>query len=135
MTRNDPHPPVTGPRFDVMGGSHAVITDARTSTSLEMARRVRRYSITMGFRTACFLSMLFVHGAFRWVLLGAAVFLPYIAVVLANQANTRTKPPRDLDDVPTSTAPQLTDGIHDGGEIIRGEWVDDEDPEARDRVA
>lgn len=126
---------VTGHRFDAMGGSHAVITDARTATSLEMASRIRRYSITMAFRTACFISMLFVHGAFRWVLLGIAVFLPYIAVVLANQANTRTQPPRKVDDLQPSTAPQITDGYHDGGEIIRGEWLGDDDPETRDRVA
>ncbi len=67
----------------------SVITDARVSTSEEMAGRVRRYAITMGFRTACFVAMIFVPGVWRWVLFAGAVFLPYIAVVLANQANQR----------------------------------------------
>ena len=33
----------------------SVITDARTATSEEHATRVRRYTITMAFRTACFI--------------------------------------------------------------------------------
>lgn len=132
--RNLGETPFNGPRFDVLGGSSAVITDARTSTSLEMSRRIRRYSIAMAFRTACFISMIFVHGSLRWVLLGVAVFLPYVAVVLANQANTRTQPPRESDDIGQSTVPQLTDGRHEDGEIIRGQLADDE-PETRDRVA
>lgn len=135
MTRKDSgETPFNGPRFDVLGGSSAVITDARTSTSLEMSRRIRRYGITMAFRTACFASMLFVHGPFRWVLLGVAVFLPYVAVVLANQANTRTQPPREVHDIAPTSAPQITDGHHEDGEIIQGELADDdEEPQVRDR--
>lgn len=137
MTHKDSgETPFTGPRFDVLGGgSSALITDARTATSLEMSRRIRRYTIAMAFRTACFVSMLFVHGSLRWVLLGVAVFLPYIAVVLANQANTRTRPPRPIDDLGPSGVAQITDGHHDGGEIISGELADDEEPHTRDRVA
>lgn len=135
MTRtNSGETPIHGPRFDALGGSSAVITDARTSTSLEMSRRIRRYSIAMAFRTACFISMIFVQGSLRWVLLAVAVFLPYVAVVLANQANNRTQPPREADDIGQNTAPQLTDGRHEGGEIITGELVDEE-PQTRDRVA
>ncbi len=122
----------TGTRFDALGGSStAVITDARMSTSAEMSSRIRRYSITMAFRTACFLSMIVVHGPFRWVLFGAAVFLPYMAVLLANQANRRTKAPRAVGSVEPSDAPQLTTGR---GEVISGQLAD-EDPDLRDRVA
>ena len=66
-----------------------VITDARSGASKEMSSRVRRYTYTMAFRTACFISMIFVPGVFRWILFACAVFLPLIAVVLANQANRR----------------------------------------------
>ncbi len=136
MTRHDSgETPSNGPRFDVLGGSSAIITDARDSTSLEMSRRIRRYSITMAFRTACFVSMLFVHGWLRWVLLGIAVFLPYIAVLFANQATSRTQAPRPVDDIGQNTAPQITDGHHEDGEIIEGELEDDEEPWPRDRVA
>lgn len=68
-----------------------VITDARGAASAEMSGRMRRYAITMAFRTACFLGMIFAHGWLRWVLLAAAVLLPYVAVVLANQADHRTR--------------------------------------------
>ena len=36
----------------------SVITNARTSTSEEMSGRIRRYTITMAFRTACFVAMI-----------------------------------------------------------------------------
>ena len=71
-----------------------MITDARSASSRELSGRVRRYTITMAFRMACFLSMLFVEGWPRWVLLACAVFLPYIAVVAANQSDQRTRPTR-----------------------------------------
>lgn len=67
----------------------AVITDARSGASQEIAARQRRYAITMAFRTACFIAMIFVPGVFRWVLFACAVFLPYVAVIFANQANQR----------------------------------------------
>lgn len=68
-----------------------VITDARSGASKELAARQRRYAITMAFRTACFIAMIFVPGVFRWILFAGAVFLPYVAVIFANQANQRDK--------------------------------------------
>ncbi len=43
-----------------------------------------KYSVAMGIRVLCILSILFIHG--WWVLIPAAgaVFLPYFAVVIAN---------------------------------------------------
>jgi hypothetical protein len=55
-----------------------------------MNSRVRRYTITMAFRTACFIAMIWVPGVFRWILFACALFLPYVAVVFANQANRRS---------------------------------------------
>jgi hypothetical protein len=55
-----------------------------------MHSRVVRYTFTMAFRTACFLAMYFVHGPTRWVLFACALVLPYIAVIMANQANQRS---------------------------------------------
>jgi hypothetical protein len=68
-------------------GSAPLITDARMGTSEEMSARIRNYTITMSFRAACFISMVFVHGVFRWVLFACAVLLPFIAVIAANQVN------------------------------------------------
>jgi hypothetical protein len=55
--------------------------------------------------------MIFVPGPFRWVLFACAVFLPYIAVVMANQAHT-TGTSRTVSGPEPSDAPQLTTG-HD----------------------
>jgi hypothetical protein len=90
-------------------GSTALITDARTPASVEMSSRVRRYTYTMAFRTACFLSMIFVDGVARWVLFACALVLPYIAVILANQANQRSIREQANFGVP-SDRPQLTAG-------------------------
>ena len=66
------------------------ITDARAGTSVDMSQRIRRYTVTMAFRTICFLvAVIFAHGWLQWTLFAGAVFLPYIAVLLANQSNTK----------------------------------------------
>lgn len=67
----------------------AVITDAPGAASAELSRRQKRYVITMLFRLACFVAIFFVPGVWRWVLGAGAVFLPYIAVILANQVDSR----------------------------------------------
>lgn len=113
-----------------MASSHAaagkpapvVITDAQSGASKDLDTRVRRYAITMGFRTLCFIAMIFVPGAWRWVLLGGAVFLPYVAVVLANQANTRSDRGGQVERGEPAPAPQLTEGV--APEIIPGSAED-----------
>lgn len=88
-----------------------VITDARSGASKEMSSRVRRYTYTMAFRTACFISMIFVSGVFRWILFAGAVFLPLIAVMIANQANRRSASRwTSTVEGPGNDAPQLTTG-------------------------
>ena len=120
-----------------------VITDARGAASAEMSSRIRRYTITMGFRMACFLGMIFVTGWPRWVLLACAVLLPYLAVVVANQADHRTKSTTVEPGAPVDAA-QLTTGStvpFGSGEVIEGSVVDDllddrdADDEPRGRVA
>ena len=107
-------------------GAHAVpvITDARGATSVEHDSRVKRYAWTMAFRTACFVSMIFVDGPFRWVLFAGAVFLPYVAVLLANQANQRQQP-NQVNRADPIDRPQLTTGPDDT-EVISGTITDDE---------
>jgi Protein of unknown function (DUF3099) len=77
-----------------------------------MSSRVRRYTYTMAFRTACFIAMIFVPGVFRWILFACAVFLPLVAVILANQANRRSASRWAAAAIPTpaSDSPQLTTG-------------------------
>ena len=85
------------------------ITTARPGASVETSSRVRRYVVTMAFRTACFLLAVTVaHGWLQWVMLAGAVFLPYMGVLLANQADEtgRRKP---VEAAPDGT-PQLSAG-------------------------
>jgi len=109
-----------------------VITTARMGTSVEMSSRIRRYTITMAFRTACFISMILVEGPFRWVLFAAAVLLPYIAVVVANQANQRGRSGQ-LSPVPPVDNLQITTG--EQFEVIAGSTTSDTSERRDKRVA
>jgi Protein of unknown function (DUF3099) len=90
-------------------GPATLITDARIGTSEEMSSRVRQYTLTMAFRTACFIAMVFVDGPLRWVLFACAVALPLVAVMAANQAKRRGKAGKVAQPEPPSR-PQLTTG-------------------------
>ena len=66
------------------------ITTAASSRADEISHRQRRYVISMGIRTLCFLGAVAVgSGWLRWVLFAGAVFLPYVAVVMANATDRR----------------------------------------------
>ena len=60
------------------------ITSAATPHSEELGDREKKYAISMGIRTLCFIGAVVFTGPLRWVLVGAAVFLPYTSVILAN---------------------------------------------------
>jgi hypothetical protein len=61
------------------------ITSAPQSRKDELAHRQRRYVVSMGIRTVCFIAAVLVpRGWLTWVLIVAAFVLPYIAVVMAN---------------------------------------------------
>jgi hypothetical protein len=66
------------------------ITSARPARSADIRRREIRYLLSMGIRTVCFVLAIVTSGPVRWVLVAGAVFLPYVAVVLANAADHRT---------------------------------------------
>jgi len=60
---------------------------------------MRRYLLSMGIRTACFVLAVIALGVLHWAVVGwalviGAVILPYIAVVLAN-----AKRPRGISDL------------------------------------
>jgi Protein of unknown function (DUF3099) len=61
------------------------ITSASRPHSEDLRGRERRYVISMGIRTACFLlALVFRTHWVVWVFMAAALFLPYVAVVIAN---------------------------------------------------
>lgn len=65
------------------------ITSARPARSVDIRRRQTRYLLSMGLRTVCFVLAIVTTGWLRWVLVAGAVFLPYVAVVLANATDRR----------------------------------------------
>jgi Protein of unknown function (DUF3099) len=62
------------------------ITAAHTGHSERLRGRQRRYLVSMGVRTLCFVLAVATDGTLRWVFIVAAVVLPYVAVVMANAA-------------------------------------------------
>ncbi|WP_369068995.1 DUF3099 domain-containing protein [Kineococcus terrestris] len=69
------------------------ITAAPTSLTDDLGVRYRKYVISMVIRTACFLIFVFLEHWTRWLFVAGAVFLPYVAVVLAN-AGRESRGPR-----------------------------------------
>jgi Flp pilus assembly protein TadB len=72
------------------------ITTASTQAGADIAKRQRRYLIAMGVRTLCFLAVACIAithvgpGWLPWIFVGGAVLLPYVAVVMANAADTKS---------------------------------------------
>lgn len=115
-------------------GSAPLITDARMGTSDEMSDRIRKYTITMSIRAACFISMVFVEGVFRWVLFAGAVVLPLIAVMAANQVNRHFRGRRKMTHALPRKRPGLTTGHDDdttSNEVIEEEDVSQQRPNER----
>ena len=101
------------------------ITTAHAGASVDTSQRIRRYTVTMAFRTACFLVAVTVaHGWLQWVLLAGAVFLPYMGVLLANQADETGRRAPVAAGAPDD-ALQLTAGPEP--EYVEGVVIDDGD--------
>lgn len=66
------------------------ITSASESHSDAVWSREKRYAISMGIRTACFLLGVVIDHPIRWVFFAGAVVLPWIAVVIGNQASRKS---------------------------------------------
>jgi hypothetical protein len=65
------------------------ISGAAPGMSEEQKGRQRRYLISMGIRTLCFVAGIATTGWLRWTLLIGAVLLPYFSVVIANAGRER----------------------------------------------
>lgn len=67
------------------------ITTAPSNRDEEISARQRRYVFSMAIRTVSFVAAIAVGpGWLRWVLVAAAVLLPYVAVVMANATASRS---------------------------------------------
>jgi hypothetical protein len=80
------------------------ITTAAESREVDIAHRQRRYMMAMAIRTVCFIGAVIAgvnHVVWLWpILIVAALFMPYVAVVMANAVNTKGATPMDLLDSP-----------------------------------
>ena len=79
------------------GSDHPIrITTASAGSGADIASRQKRYVITMGIRTLCFVVVAvlamshFGPGWLPWIFVVGAVVLPYVAVVMANAADTKS---------------------------------------------
>ena len=94
------------------------MTGLPASLKDEQSGRMRRYLLSMGIRTVCFVLAAIAIPVLHWTVVGwglviAAVILPYIAVVVANATRPRgvmTLGPMTPDD---GTARQLSPRRHD----------------------
>ena len=60
------------------------ITDAAAAHSEDMRERMIKYAVAMGIRMVCIILIFVVDGWFKIIAIAGAVFLPWIAVVIAN---------------------------------------------------
>ena len=65
------------------------VTSAAEPRTEDQARRLKRYLVTMGIRTACFVLLVVIDDWYRWIFAAGAVFLPFFAVVAANAVKPR----------------------------------------------
>jgi hypothetical protein len=83
--KNRPGASVPG-RPDAESGGTEVhsITDAAAAHSDEMRERMIKYAVAMGIRMVCLVLIFVVDGWFKLIPVLGAVFLPWVAVVIAN---------------------------------------------------
>ncbi len=80
------------------------ITDAEDSSHVDLKNRMVRYGIQMGIRLLCFILAFFTTGIVQILCFAAAIFLPYIAVVLANVGNMAEHQPGSYARIPSARA-------------------------------
>lgn len=97
-----------------------LITSAGRSQTLELEERQKRYLITMGIRTGCFLAFLVVPGWWKVVALAGAALLPAVAVLLANNSDHHA--PHVLQSAEQETRPALTQSM-----VVRSDIEEDTD--------
>lgn len=66
------------------------ITDADESHEADTRARSRRYLLSMAIRITCFVLAIVTTGWVRWACVAGAVFLPWIAVQIANAGKENT---------------------------------------------
>jgi predicted tellurium resistance membrane protein TerC len=73
-----------------MSNKH-VVTSIAEAPEIERRRRVVIYTISMVTRFACVALVVFTSGVWQWIFGLGAIFLPYFAVVVANNVGGESK--------------------------------------------
>ncbi|EXF24404.1 hypothetical protein BG28_05085 [Nesterenkonia sp. AN1] len=104
------------------------ITDAPQKHSDEQHSRMVRYAVSMGIRMVCFILAVILQNWMTWVLLAAAVILPYVAVTTANVGADRYMGRRESEDLDT---PAMLATAHEQGEPDADQqWWEEEEEES-----
>jgi hypothetical protein len=121
------------------------ITDAAAAHSDEMRERMIKYAVAMGIRMVCLILIFVVDGWFKLIPVLGAVFLPWVAVVIANGSDRAEihsdslldyAPLAELDATPADPAGQHpADGDDGSGTLLQGELIDDENDDDHGRAA
>lgn len=106
------------------------ITDAAEAHSEDMRKRMIKYALAMGIRMVCLILIFVVDGWFKIIAVAGAVFLPWIAVVIAN-GNDKAEAHSDalLDSAPLAEieSPLRAAGADPGSDVLQGELIDDDE--------
>ncbi|MBT8162829.1 DUF3099 domain-containing protein [Arthrobacter sp. GN70] len=116
---------------DAVSGDPVVhsITDAAAAHSDDMRERMIKYAVAMGIRMVCIILIFVVDGWFKIIAIAGAVFLPWIAVVIANGSDkAEVHSDALLDYLPSGEleAPAAEESESAGTAVFEGELVDDE---------
>ncbi|MFF2031497.1 DUF3099 domain-containing protein [Arthrobacter sp. NPDC058192] len=108
------------------------ITDAAAAHSDEMRQRMIKYAVAMGIRMLCLILIFVVDGWFKLIPVLGAVFLPWVAVVIANgsdKAEIHSDALLDYAPLVELDAPAPRDQASAGDApvtLLQGELIDDE---------
>ena len=117
------------------------ITDAAAAHSEDMRERMIKYALAMGIRMVCLILIFVVDGWFKLVAVAGAVFLPWIAVVIANGSDKAEIHSNSLLDYAPYAELEASEGVQsaDAGEdeptVLQGELISDEDDDGREQKA
>ena len=107
------------------------ITDAAEAHSEDMRKRMIKYAVAMSIRMVCLILIFVVDGWFKIIAVAGAVFLPWIAVVIAN-GNDKAEGHSDslLDSAPLAeieSGPEPEADEDAGSQVLQGELINDDD--------
>jgi Flp pilus assembly protein TadB len=69
------------------------VTSLQPEPSAEFVSRERTYLVMMGVRMVAIVVAVVVSGPLRWIAIAMGVLIPYFAVIIANQTNSKKAPP------------------------------------------